>query len=137
MVNKKANMENDQMVDKRTRFVVTMDPEHSKEEVDRKLKSYFKLTKLGIEVLIFGLSVAGAILIAYTEPSGFIIWLFSNVISIGYFGFNKQYPLMAQQMVFLVPTTLGIYNGYFMEPFVPQCPTCPAKPAWYPDNILT
>lgn len=99
-----------------------------------KLKSYLKHTKLGIEVLIFILSVAGTILIAYAEPVRFIVWLFSNVISIGYFGLNKQYPLMAQQMVLLVPTILGIYNGYFTDPI--QCPACPVKPSWHPDNIL-
>lgn len=72
----------------------------------------FYSKKFWIELVIFILSVIGAILIAYQNFNGFWLWIISNILSIIYFSYCEQYPLVFQQCVFLITSILGIYNNW-------------------------
>ncbi|CCV02197.1 hypothetical protein IIV30_002R [Invertebrate iridescent virus 30] len=72
----------------------------------------WKTYSFWIETAIFIISVVGAICISYQQLQGFLLWFISNIISIIYFAFKKQYPLTLQQIVFLITTILGIVYNY-------------------------
>lgn len=72
----------------------------------------WKTYNFWIEITIFIISVIGAICISYQLLQGFLLWFFSNLISIIYFTLKKQYPLTLQQIVFLITTILGIVHNF-------------------------
>lgn len=90
---------------------VNVDIESNAEIVTKKCAKFLNWNFF-LQFLIFLLSVIGAICVSLQENKGFVLWLFSNFISIGYFFYQKQYPLFLQQIVFTVTTILGIWYNW-------------------------
>lgn len=89
-----------------------MESVYSTTTIEKKTKPFYKTLTFYIEMVIFLISVVGALLVSFNlYLYGFILWLFSNTFSIAYFIFQKQYPLVCQQVVFLVTTIIGVYNN--------------------------
>lgn len=89
-----------------------MESVYSTTTIEKKTKPFYKTLTFYIEMVIFLISVVGALLVSFNlYLYGFILWLFSNTFSIAYFIFQKQYPLVCQQLVFLITTILGVYNN--------------------------
>ncbi|AAG02707.1 hypothetical protein AMV001 [Betaentomopoxvirus amoorei] len=74
--------------------------------------SILKTINFWIEIFIFIISVSGSIMISLANFNGLWLWIISNISSIAYFTYKKQYPLCLQQCVFLTTTILGIYYNW-------------------------
>lgn len=81
-------------------------------EEDLENKVFYQKWNFYVELVIFIISVSGAICVASNHAEGFFLWLLSNSIALLYFIITKQYPLSVQQFVFLGTTCLGIYNNF-------------------------